>query len=123
MASPVLTRGVLATRDRSGAAVVVRVAGEIDMATAPIMAAALRAGWIATVAPGPLVVDLSGVRFFSAAGLAALIATRRECLRLKISLRIVAADRCVLRPMRITGLDEVFDVTPSLADATRPSLD
>ena len=56
---------------RSGRRVVVRAAGELDLATAPL----LRRAIVSAGSPGPLdvVVDLSGVTFVDAAGLGALL--------------------------------------------------
>lgn len=61
--------------DQCGSAGVVRVAGEIDMLTAPSLLVALldevdRSG-------GSVVVDLSAVTFFGAAGLNALLSGRK----------------------------------------------
>lgn len=86
------------------------------MYTAPDLAAALRA----VCGPGPLVIDLSGIRFLSAAGLTSLLTTRWYCREQQLTLRVVATQRSVLRPLRITGLDTLFDITPTLDEATQP---
>jgi anti-sigma B factor antagonist len=98
---------------------VVRASGEVDMFTAPGMAAALRAGCVVARSPGLLVIDLTGIRFFSAAGLTVLVSTRRHCRERQVTLRVVATDRSVLLPLRITGVDALLDITPTLAEATR----
>ena len=105
---------------RTGTAVVVRAVGDIDHASAPVLAAALRAGCVAVRRPHPLVVDLTGVRLFSAAGLALLATTKRQCHERGVPLRVVATHRGVLRPLRITGMDALLDVTSSLAEALGP---
>jgi anti-anti-sigma factor len=105
---------------RTGDAVVVRAVGEIDLVSAPVLAAALRAGCATVCRPHPLVVDLTGVRLFSAAGLAVLATTKRQCHERGVPLRVVATHRGVLRPLRITGMDALFDVTSSLAKAIAP---
>ncbi|WP_447007871.1 anti-sigma factor antagonist [Saccharothrix isguenensis] len=105
---------------RTGDAVVVRAVGEIDVVSAPVLAAALRAGCAAVRRPHPLVVDLTGVRLFSAAGLAVLATTKRQCLDRGVPLRVVATHRGVLRPLRVTGMDALFDVTSTLAEAIAP---
>ncbi len=105
---------------RTGAAVVVRAVGEIDLASAPDLAAALRTGCVAVCRPHPLVVDLTEVRFLSAAGLAVLATTERQCCERGVPLRVVATHRGVLRPLRITGMDALLDVRSSLAEAIGP---
>ena len=100
--------------------VVVRASGEVDMLTASGLAAALHAGRGAAHPAGLLVIDLTGLRFFSAAGLTVLVVTRRHCRERQVTVRLVATDRSVLLPLRITGLDELFDIAPTLAAAIRP---
>lgn len=104
----------------AGTAVVVRAVGEVDTATAPVLAAALRAGCGAARSPEPLVVDLTGLRFLAAAGLTPLVTTLLRCNERRVPLRVVAVRRNVLRPLRLTRLDALFDITPSLAEALGP---
>jgi len=112
--------GLRVIRGMIADAVVVWAFGEVDMLTAPRLAEALRAGCVATTPPGPLVIDLSGIRFFSAAGLTVLVATQLLCRERQVSLRVVANHRSVLLPLRVTGVDALLDVVPALAHATRP---
>jgi len=105
--------------DRVGTTVVVRAIGEVDLGTAHGLAAALQAGWEAAHVPGRLVVDLSGIVFFSVAGLALLIATEQQCRERQLELRVVATTRSVLHALQVTGLDVLFDITPTLLAATR----
>jgi len=109
-----------ARRRPAGAAVVVRAVGEVDAATAPVLAAGLRTGRAAARPPWPLVVDLTGLRFLSAAGLTALAATLRRCDEHRVPPRVVAARRDVLRPLRLTGLDALLDIRATLAEALGP---
>ena len=99
--------------------VVVRARGEVDLCTAPALTTALRAACVAVDPPGTLVIDLSGIRFLSAAGLTALTATRLHCRERQVELRLVATHRSVLLPLRITGLDAQFDIAPTLPAAAR----
>jgi anti-anti-sigma factor len=102
-----------------GDVVVVQASGEVDMFTAPGLGAALRAACDAARPTGSLVIDLSGIRFFSAAGLTQLDTVRRYCRERQLTLRVVATHRSVLRPLQITGLAALFDIAPTLEDATR----
>jgi anti-anti-sigma factor len=98
-----------ATDKRDGAAVAIRqvsdaivlaVAGEIDMTTAPALERAVRLSLAKH--PATLIIDLTGAQFFSSAGIAVLVLAHRESAA--TALRVVAADRVVLRPLELTGL-------------------
>ncbi|WP_306750857.1 anti-sigma factor antagonist [Saccharothrix yanglingensis] len=103
--------------DVAGRPVVVRATGEVDGCSAPVLAAALRTGRAAARRPRPLVVDLTGLRFFSAAGVNLLVATRRRCDARQVPLLLVATHRGVLRSLRAAGVGALFDVRPSLTEA------
>jgi anti-sigma B factor antagonist len=93
---------------------VVRVDGEVDMVTAP----ALERQVVALLAEKPrvLIIDLTGVRFFSSAGLAVLALAHREADD-GTQLRVVAGDQAVLRPLELTGLTEDLVIRPTLKAA------
>jgi len=114
-----VANGLRVIRGTIADAVVVQASGEVDLLTAPSLAGALRAGCVATTPPGLLVIDLTGIRFFSAAGLTVLLATQLLCRERQVALRVVANHRSVLLPLRITGVDTLFDIAPTLAEATR----
>ncbi|GAA3463482.1 anti-sigma factor antagonist [Saccharothrix longispora] len=103
--------------DVAGCPVVVRATGEVDGRSAPVLAAALRTGCAAAGPPRPLVVDLTGLRFFSAAGVNLLVAARRRCDARQVPLLLVATHRAVLRSLRAAGVGALFDVRPSLTEA------
>ena len=56
----------------------------------------------------------------SALWLTVLVAARLLCRERQVTLRVVANHRSVLLPLRVTGVDALLDVTPTLAQATRP---
>jgi anti-anti-sigma factor len=93
---------------------VVRVDGEIDMVTAPALENQVVI--LLRERPRVLVIDLTGVRFFSSAGLAVLALAHREAEE-GTELRVVADDSAVLRPMELTGLTEDLSIHPSLKAA------
>ncbi|MBF6302141.1 STAS domain-containing protein [Nocardia amamiensis] len=96
----------LQVRER-GEVVVVIVHGEVDMASAPQLGAALEE---AQRGGKPLVVDMSEVDFLGSAGLSVLlVASEAQQARL----RVVASD-AVRRPIELTALDELLSVFPSL---------
>jgi anti-sigma B factor antagonist len=95
-------------------ALVVEVAGELDILTAPRLLDALRA--LLRERSPVLVVDLSAVEFMGSAGLFVLAETHRDA-GTHTSLRIVAPGRVTLRPLQVTGLDTVLNLYRSRPDA------
>ncbi|WP_280432907.1 STAS domain-containing protein [Nocardia brasiliensis] len=93
-----------------GAAVVVVVAGEVDIYTAPRMAEALEQA--VTHAPRPLVVDLSAVKFFDSSGLNVLL----RGMQAEAELRVVASP-VVRRLVEVTGLTTVLRIFDRVDDA------
>lgn len=106
---------VVTARPATPGAVVLAVRGEVDSCTSSL----LRDLFLENLRPGcpQLVADLTEVSFFGAAGLTALIAARNAAEAAGIKLRLVADTRVVLRPLTITGLDDLFDICPDIANA------
>jgi len=98
-------------RDRT----VVTPRGVIDLATID----AFRASLDEVFAHGAvdLVLDLNEITFIDSTGLGALISARRRATAFKGSLLLACDNDVVLRLFRITGLERVFDVVPTLAAA------
>jgi anti-anti-sigma factor len=96
--------------------IVLTVAGEIDMMTAPALEDAVRRSL--TERPANLVIDLTGARFFSSAGIAVLVLAHRNSA--EVALRVVASDRVVIRPLELTGLTDDLSIYPDLAAALNP---
>ena len=87
---------------------VVLFAGELDLATAPLLDARL-----AQAAHGLLVVDLTEVSFMGVAGITVLVRHQARAARF----RVVADTRPVLRLFQLLGLVAAFDIHPTVADA------
>jgi anti-sigma B factor antagonist len=95
----------------------VRLSGEIDIATTETAAEAIRA---AVAPPIRLVlIDVSAVTFCSSAGLGNLVEARRLAGEHDISLALVGVGRPVDRPLEITGLGPHFSIFASVQDALR----
>lgn len=91
----------------SSGVLVVAVAGELDMLTAP----QLRQEVTRRIPDSSLVVlALDGVGFLGTSGLAALIELREQAHRAGVELRLACTERRVLRPIGIAGLDHLFDI-------------
>ena len=94
---------------------VLRVTGEIDMLTAPMLDSMLE-GQLQSV-PDVLVLDLHEVDFMSSAGLAFLVTAREQADAAGTALRLVATGDPVLRPLTVTGLATIFEIHPDLEAA------
>jgi anti-anti-sigma factor len=94
---------------------VVRVQGELDLATAPQLDEAL--GGIE--GGGPVIVDLTDVGFLDSSGLAVLLQARQRIGGTDgDGLRLVVSRPAILRVLEVTGLTAVFPVFDTLGDAT-----
>ncbi len=100
-------------------AVLVCVEGEIDSGTASELRSQLESAL--QQAGGHesrlLIIDLQGVTYFGSAGLNAVLDCHKQGLRAGISVRLVADNELVVRPIEVTNLDSLLDLYPSLPDA------
>jgi anti-sigma B factor antagonist len=109
MPPPQLTTRVVLGDDH----VTLRLAGEIDMDTAPaVRNAALRA---LRQHSATLNIDLSEVTFMDSTGLEVLLATRRRTEAEGGQLHIVDPTYAVLRVLEVTGVDRLFHIDPGAA--------
>ena len=94
---------------------VVRIAGEIDVYTAP----KLREQLIDLVSSGQyhLVVDMEGVEFLDSTGLGVLVGGLKRVRAHEGSLRLVCTQERILKIFRITGLTKVFPIHASVEEA------
>lgn len=90
---------------------VLSVTGEIDLATAPEMDAALAA------ADGDVILDLSAVSFMDSTGIRSLVAAHRAAESADRGFRIVVG-RQIERLLEMTGLDGTLPLAGSLDNAT-----
>ena len=98
-----------------GARTVLRVAGEVDVSSAPELQDKLAD--LIDSAGAVLVVDLAGVTFIDSTGLGVLVGARNRASELGGSISVVVTSDRVLKLFRITGLDAVFEVHPSIEAA------
>ena len=98
---------------------VVAVAGEIDLFTAPEFKQRLMAPIVSGV--DRIVVDLTDTTFIDSSSLGVLIAAHRR-LKVRGGRLVVASDNdAIVKTLRITGLDGVFPLVPSVAEALEGS--
>ena len=88
----------------------VTVTGEVDIDTAPQLAAALIES---AVAGRRVVVDLGAVTFLDAAGLTALLSAHHVARQTNGSIVLRTVPRMVARILSITGLDQVLTIESS----------
>ena len=91
------------------------VSGEIDIASAPV----LREQLLGLLRPpaSRIVIDLSGVTFCDASGLAVLVAASRRAGLLDGVLRLAAPAPLTATVLRLTGLDSRFEIFATVPDA------
>lgn len=95
----------LASRDGT---VVLRLHGELDMATAPALARAVISAL--DTRPAALALDLSELTFVDSTGLCVFIAGHRRAKSTGCSFVLRSPCRAVLRTLRVTGLDQRIDI-------------
>lgn len=91
---------------------VIGVSGEVDQDTIEPLRAALTGDEECGT-----VVDLRDVTFFGSGGVNLLAHAHQRAARRGAAVAVVATQRAVLRPLLITGLDQVIGCYPSLGDA------
>jgi anti-sigma B factor antagonist len=88
---------------------VVRVAGEVDIQTSPVLDEQLQRV-TADGAPS-VVVDLSDVTFLDSTGLSVLIAGLKRCQEAGGTMRLASPRPNVRKVLEITGLTSVFQIS------------
>ncbi len=91
------------------------ISGEIDIARTPV----LREQLLGLLRPGAsrLIVDLSGVTFCDASGLAVLVGVDRRVGLLGGGLRLAAPTPLISTVLRLTGLDSRFEIFATVPEA------
>jgi anti-sigma B factor antagonist len=94
---------------------IVAVAGEIDLFTAPEFKQRVSA----PIDEGRrhVVVDLTETTFIDSSSLGVLIGAHRRLKRRNGSLTVVCENEAIVKTFRITGLDGVFTLLPTLDEA------
>jgi anti-sigma B factor antagonist len=94
---------------------VVEVSGEVDVYTAP----RLREAVVSAIDDGStrLVIDVDKVEFLDSTGVGVMVGALKKVRSAGGTLDIVCTQPRLLKIFDITGLDKVFGLHPSLADA------
>jgi anti-sigma B factor antagonist len=100
-------RSVSVTADADGG-VLIGVVGEIDLATADHLWAAVIEAMTAWT--GDVVVDLSGVTFLDSQGLSALLRAHKDCGIDAARLTLRSPSRQVRKVFEVTGVDRILHI-------------
>jgi anti-sigma B factor antagonist len=96
-------------------AVVLRLVGDLDLLTAPLLRERL---WPLVEQPGQTVIlEMSGVEFLGSPGLAELAAAHDLASRHDARVALVGGSHAVLRPLEVTGLHLLFPIYQSVGEA------
>ncbi len=95
--------------------VVLDVVGEVDVYSAPSLRD--RISDLLGESQPSLIVNLSGVSFLDSTGIGTLVAGLNRAVQLGGVLSLVCDQDRILKLFRITGLDAVFTIYPSVEDA------
>jgi anti-sigma B factor antagonist len=99
--------------------VVLTLAGELTLATAPVLQKRLDHAMRGKAA---VVIDLSRLRFIDSSGLGMLVAAERQLRDSGGQLVLVRGPQAVHRPFELTGLDSHFEFCDSPSTALRTAL-
>ena len=108
-----MTQELVVEVRQQGAFTVIDVSGEIDIDTAPELREVLLE--VTDAGADRLVFDLSRVTFVDSVGLGVLVLARKKMLLRQGSVGIVAPTRRVVAIFKISGLDKLFRLRPTLA--------
>ncbi|WP_232110634.1 anti-sigma factor antagonist [Nocardia wallacei] len=102
--------------DARDKATVLRVSGEIDVLTAPVLREAIETAWREGAQPPATIVDLTAVTFLASAGLAVLAGCSRSAPE-GARLWVVADKPATSRPITVTGLSELLNLCSTVDEA------
>ncbi|MGA7466177.1 MAG: anti-sigma factor antagonist [Mycobacterium sp.] len=103
-----------ATTERNGPVVIVSAGGELDASNEAVWRRLLNEAAAAASAPGPLVVDTSGLDFMACCAYAALGEEAERCRRRGVDMRLVSNQPAVSRIVAACGLSELLPVEHSV---------
>ena len=103
-----------ATTDHSGPAVLIHAGGEVDACNEHTWRRLLEEAAAVVAAPGPFVVDVSGLDFIACCAFAALADATEHCRGRGVELRLVSHQPIVARIVKACGLSHMLPVFPTV---------
>jgi anti-anti-sigma factor len=111
-----------ATTERSGLAVIISAGGELDASNDATWRRLLSEASAAAGAPGPLVIDTSGLDFMGCCAYSALAEASERSRERGIEMRLVSNQPVVARVVRACGLSDLLPVDSSVDEALTASM-
>jgi anti-anti-sigma factor len=102
-----------ATTDRNGAAVLINAGGEVDACNEHTWRQLVSEAAGVVIAPGPFVVDVTGLDFMGCCAFAVLAEEAYRCQERGIELRLVSHEPLVARIVDACGLNGVLPIYPT----------
>lgn len=106
-----------ATADRCGPAVLIYAGGEIDACNEHTWRHLVSEAAGVVTAPGPFVVDVTGLEFMGSCAFAVLADEAKRCQKRGIDLRLVSCEPIVARIIDACGLGGVLPIYPTVDSA------
>jgi anti-anti-sigma factor len=106
-----------ATTDRSGAAVLITAGGEIDACNEDTWRHLVSEAAAVVTAPGPFIVDVSGLEFMACCAFAVLADEARRCRDRGVELRLISRQPTVARIVDACGLNGLLPIYPTADSA------
>ena len=100
--------------DASGGRTIVKLCGELDIASSPGLRERLLAV-LSRRAPSHLILDLSKLQFIDSSGIAVFVNTERRARLLGCTVVLVAPQAPVSRVLQICGLDQHFPIVENIS--------
>jgi anti-anti-sigma factor len=99
-----------ATTDRSGSAVLIYTGGEIDACNEETWRQLVSEAARSVTAPGPFVIDVTGLDFMGACAFAVLAEEAERCRRRGVEMRLVSRQPIVERIVNACGLGKTLPI-------------
>ncbi len=109
------SEGIIKGVRHEGRAVVLELAGEIDMKSSTELKDKLKE--LHRGKPPVLIVDMTNVGFMDSSGLATLVGALKWCRENNSELKLVGLNKCVRSIFEICRLDSVFQIYDSESEA------
>jgi anti-anti-sigma factor len=103
-----------ATTDRCGGAVIISAGGEIDACNEHTWRHLVGEAASVVIAPGPFVVDVTGLDFMGCCAFTVLADEARRCRERGIELRLVSCNQLVTRIVDACGLNRELPIYPTV---------
>ena len=100
------------TADADGATAILRLAGELDLATADLLREHVHRLVRGTGQPQSLVIDMAGLEFMDVTGLGALLEARRKGAATGGSVTIQRPRPMVVRMLNLLKLEDALQIQP-----------